>query len=401
MFKIEGIIANTGQRKRIEIDSTTGLITKVAEPTGVADVLLQDELIFPGFIDLHVHAREDTGHTQDYKEDFTTAGQAAINGGIVAFVEMPNNPVPPIDDASYEAKNNLSQKSPVSVLLYAGIGPKTKPLSKKVPYKVFMGKSVGELFFTSLNELEATLKNYTGEYISFHCENPEILEKYKDALTHELRRPAEAEISGVEFALNLIKKYNLRGKICHVSTKDGINKILEAKKEGIDVKVEVTPHHLYFSKPEKMLQVNPPIRSEEDCLRLLELLKTGQVDFLATDHAPHTMEEKENGVSGMPHLDTYGPFVSWLMQEHNFLPSEISRVCSQNPAEFLSNFTKEKYGEIKEGYVGSLTILDLHKQITINKEMLKTKSQWSPFEGVTFPGRVAATVVKGKLYDQK
>ena len=186
MLSIEGIIVNKGEqtRKRVEMDSVTGLITKVAEPTGEADIILQDELIFPGFIDVHVHAREDMSHTQEYKEDVVPAGEAAINGGVVAFAEMPNNPIAPVDDASYDAKNELTKKSAVTILLYAGVGPYTNPLSRKVPYKVFMGPSVGDLFFSSNEELETVLQSYRGQSVSFHCEDPEILIRVSSADTH-------------------------------------------------------------------------------------------------------------------------------------------------------------------------------------------------------------------------
>ncbi|MDD5720905.1 MAG: amidohydrolase family protein [Candidatus Pacebacteria bacterium] len=417
MLSVEGIIANIGEKKRIEIDTQTGLISNITEPSGIADVVLKDEIIFPGFIDLHVHAREDASHKQDYKEDFVTAGEAAINGGVVAIGEMPNNPVPPVDDDSFEKKNNLAKKSSITVVLYAGIGPNTKPLSlghshtgeaKKVPYKAFMGPSVGDLFFTSNEELEKALEKYENQCVSFHCEDPKILEENANKNTHEAKRPPEAEISAVDFALKLIEKYNLVGKICHCSTVLGINKIIDAKKRGINVTVEVTPHHLYFSADAKaladrdetnMLQVNPPIRqSKENRLGLIAFLKNGDIDYLATDHAPHTIEEKGKGISGLTHLDTYGPFTAWLMQEHNFTAKEIERVCSYNPANFINNFISDKYGKIEKGYVGSLTILNLNKQITITKDKLKTKCGWSPFEGITFPGSVAMTIIKGKIY---
>ncbi|OGI74314.1 amidohydrolase [Candidatus Nomurabacteria bacterium RIFCSPHIGHO2_02_FULL_41_18] len=404
MLTIEGNIVSMDKifRGRIEIDQS-GMINKIGEPTGDADFIFKDELVFPGFIDLHVHAREDVIHTQDYKEDFKTAGEAAINGGVVAFADMPNNPTPPIDDASYVAKNSLVQKSPVPVLLYAGIGPDTKPLSKKVPYKVFMGKSIGELFFSSLRGLETALAKYEGQNISFHCEDPNILEDNKNQSTHALRRPKEAEISAVDFALRLIKKYNLIGKICHCSAILALEKIIDAKKHGANVTVEVAPHHLYFDKePNKsLLQVNPPIRqSKKNRLALIEALRRGEIDFLATDHAPHTIEEKENGISGLPQLDTFGPFTTWLVKEHNFSPKEIARVCSQNPGNFFNQFSAQRYGQLKEGYVGSLTILDMNRSISVTKEMLKTKCEWSPFEGVSFPGRVVMTVVKGKVYEK-
>ena len=413
MISIEGNIVNVDShsRGRIEIGDD-GLILSVGEATGKANVILKDELIFPGFIDVHVHARECADHSQDYKEDFVSAGAAAVNGGVVAFADMPNNSVPPVDEKSYEEKGQLAKKSAVDVLLYAGIGPKTFPLAKKVPYKVFMGKSVGDLFFESFEGLDKALEKYKGQSVSFHCEDPKILAANINKQSHEAKRPAEAETSAIDFALLIIEKYNLQGKICHVSTAEGVGKIASAKKRGLKVTAEVTPHHLYFDntviKEEiasdalamtSMFQVNPPIRqTKENRLALIAALKNGDIDFLATDHAPHTIEEKEKGMSGLTHLDTYGPFTTWLMQEHGFTAQDIVRVCSANPGEFVNQFLPENYGKIAEEFVGSLTIIDTSKPVKIDKSMLKTKAGWSPFEGVTFPGRVTYTIVKGKIY---
>ena len=406
MFSIEGIIANSGERKRIEIDTESGLFTKITEVSGVADVVLENQLIFPGFIDIHVHAREDESHTQDYKEDFISASKAAINGGVVAFADMTNNIIAPIDDTSYETKNSLAKKSLITVLLYGGIGPKTNPLEKVVPYKVFMGPSVGDLFFTNREDLEQVISQYAEQNVSFHCEEPTILEENTKALSHETRRPPEAEISAIDFALYLIEKYNIVGKICHCSTIEGINKIINAKKKGLKVSVEVTPHHLYFDETmlgenRKTFQVNPPIRqTTENRLALISLLKSGDIDYLATDHAPHTTEENIKGTSGLTHLDTYGYFVSYLINEHNFTAKEITKVCSENPGNFINKFLTNKYGKIEKDYTGSLTILDMNKKVTITKNMLKTKCKWSPFEGITFPGNVKMTIIKGKVYEK-
>jgi dihydroorotase len=411
MMSIEGNIVNKEgvKRQRVEIDEVSGLITKVGEPTGEADHVFKDELIFPGFIDLHVHAREDASHTQNYKEDFVTAGEAAINGGVVAFAEMPNNPIPPVDDNTYKVKNELTKKSAVPILLYAAISKGTQPFDsgqgKKVPYKVFMGQSIGHLFFSSRSTLEDALKNYQGQYISFHCEDPKILDENKDAPTHEQARPPQAEITAVDTALELIEKYDLTGKICHASTVEGIEKIVAAKKRGVKVTVEVTPHHLFFDETmftkenHGLFQVNPPIRqTKENRLGMITALKRGDIDYLATDHAPHTIEEKQKGISGLTHLDTYGPFTTWLMKEHNFTTEEVARVCSIYPGRFMNNFIEGTYGGVKEGNIGSLTVIDMNKEITITSEFLKTKPKQSPFLGVTFPGSVVATVVKGKFY---
>jgi len=407
MLTIEGNIVNKDKtfRGRIEIGES-GIINKIGEPTGDADFIYKEELIFPGFIDLHVHARECVDHSQDYKEDFTSAGEAAINGGVVLFADMPNNPTPPIDDQSYEEKMKLTKKSPVPVLLYAGIGMNTKPLFKKVPYKVFMGHSIGDLFFINYEDLEKAMEKYHGENISFHCEDPKILEEYKNALTHENKRPKEAEISAVDHALYLIEKYNLIGKICHASTIEAIEKISNARARGVNVTVEITPHHLFFDETmpnldKKELQVNPPIRqTKENRLALIAALKDGKINYLATDHAPHTIAEKKKGISGMPHLDTYGPFTSWLMKEHNFSPEDIARISSYNPGKFVNQFIEEKYGEIKEGFVGSLTVRDMAKSGSILKSHLRTKCGWSPFQDMVFPGSKVMTIVKGKIYDK-
>jgi dihydroorotase len=423
MFTIEGQIVSLDKtsRGRIEIGDD-GLISSVGKETGSADLVLKDELIFPGFIDIHVHARECADHSQDYKEDFTSAGLAAINGGVVAFADMPNNPVAPVDEKSYAEKYELAKKSAVDVLLYAGIGPKTEPLRSvpiyrlsetpinghttgTVPYKVFMGKSVGDLFFENFEQLENILEKYSGQNVSFHCEDPDILEANKNQSTHENQRPPEAEVSAVDFALKLIEKYNLVGKICHCSNKESLLKLTAVKNSNNKITVEVTPHHLYFDETmmanenRKMFQVNPPIRqSSRNRLELIKALKNGDIDYLATDHAPHTIAEKEKGISGMPYLDTFGPFITWLIKEHGFTAQDILRVCSSNPGKFISEFLPNKYGIIEQGFAGSLTILDMNKPITISKSMLKTKAGWSPFEGVTFPGSVTHTIIRGKIY---
>lgn len=405
VLTLEGNIVTEKQtfRGRIEIDDS-GMIHKIGEPIGDADFVFGAELIFPGFIDLHVHARECADHSQDYKEDFVSAGEAAINGGVVAFADMPNNPVAPVDDDSYMEKEKLAKKSPVDVLIYAGIGATTTPLKKKVPYKVFMGPSVGDLFFESRVKLDRAMAKYRGAHVSFHCEDPEIMDARKNESTHEACRPEEAEVSAVDFAISLIEKYDLTGKICHCSTLEGLNKILDARARGLRISTEITPHHLYFDqemlgKISTEFQVNPPIRqTKANRLALITMLKKGEIDYLATDHAPHSEKEKAEGISGLTHLDTFGFFATWLIQEHGFSPVQIARVAARNPGRFFEEFTGHKYGKVAEGYVGSLTVLDLHKENTVTADKLKTKNHWSPFLGITFPGSVVLTVVRGKAY---
>jgi dihydroorotase len=410
MLRVEGRIVNHDAEfdGAVEINTETGLIEQVGPIEGRSDIEVGRCLIFPGFGDLHIHAREDASGTQAYKEDFSSASDAAIHGGVTHVADMPNNPVAPIDDRTYNAKEVLTEKSAVHVTLYAGIGPHTNPLQRHVPYKAFMGPSVGDLFFTSQAQLETAIAKYRGRNVSFHCEDPVILEANKNAATHEQKRPAAAEISATEFALYLIEKYKLVGKLCHYSTRGGLEKIVAARARGIRVTCEVTPHHLFFDdsmitdENRLWLQMNPPLRSPDDRIAMIAALKKGDIDYIATDHAPHTLEEKAKGVSGVPLLDTYGAFAVWLMVNQGFSAKDIARVCAFHPGVFVREFLPGGFGKgfgvIEAGYVGSLTILDLDMPYAVTRESVKTKCAWSPFEGYTLPGSVRYTVNRGELF---
>jgi dihydroorotase len=402
---VEGTLAEIDGVRPGQVLIEDGVITAVGGSLGRAEYVFGPEcLIFAGMGDIHIHARQDVTGRDNYKETFATAAAAALHGGVVHVADMPNNPAAPVDDASYAAKEQLLQREPLPVVftLYAGIGPGTRPLSRQVPYKAYMGPSVGDLFFTSLQQLEQTLAGYRGRNVSFHCEDPVLLEAHKAAPTHETRRPPECELSATRFALAMIERYDLTGKLCHYSVKEGLPLIREAKARGLRVTAEVTPHHVFFdtctiteaSRP--WMQMNPPLRSPADREALLEALRDGTADYLATDHAPHTIAEKQRGASGQPHLDTYGPFVTWLLVEKGFTPQRIAAICCANPGAFVNEYRTEKFGRLLPGHVGSLTVLDLRRPTLVRREDLKTRCGWSPFEGVTFPGSVAAVFVRGQ-----
>jgi dihydroorotase len=410
-------------RRQISFDEKSGLITSVDENKFSRDQIdyyyADDCLLFAGMGDIHIHAREDVSGKNTYKEDFRSVCKAAINGGLVHVADMPNNPVPPIDDKSYLEKMALTKKSEVPILLYAGIGPETRPLSFSVPYKVYMGPSIGDLFFKNNTDLDSVLVHYRGQCVSFHCEDPEILEKHKGEKDHFTKRPVVAELMATDFALSLIEKYGLKGKLCHYSAGEGLESIRRARQNGVNVTCEVTPQHLFFSeekiramdKAEQVhFQMNPPIRSESDAQLLLAALKRGEIDYLATDHAPHSHEEKNAGMSGLPGLDTFGPFVTWLMADCGIKAETIALIASENPGRFFNSFLSSlneksdlmaKWGRgmgfLEKDYSASFTVINLKKPITISREQLKTKAAWSPFLGVTFPGSVETLILAGKV----
>jgi len=366
-----------------------------------ARVYSDDYLIFPGFIDINTHCREDTSGVETHKECYQTAGMAALNGGVTYIADMPDNHIPTVDAETYAAKQELAKKCPIDVLLYAGIGPKTSPFSKHVPYNVYMGPNVGNLFFRDQHELDVALERYRNMSVSFHCECPVMLNRCKNESKHEARRPQICETDAINFAIGLISKYRLQGKICQVSTVASLNSIDSIRRSGVHVYAEITPHHLFFNldmiKPENrpFLQTNPPLRTKADAEALLQALRRGEFEFLASGHAPHTVAEKMTNVSGIPHLDTYGGFVSWLISAGNVDPIRIFRMCCMLPGQWINQFTGRKIGRILPDYEASITILNMTKSVADSRG-LYTRCNWSPFDLRKLPGSVETVYLKGE-----
>ena len=246
---------------------------------------------------------------------------------------MPNNPAAPVDDASYAAKEALLARPnlPVTFTLYAGIGPGTRPLSRHVPYKAYMGPSVGDLFFSQ----PRTARRDAGRTIAARRSASTAKTRSCWSSTRGRRRTKragrrECELSATRFALAMIEKYGLTGKLCHYSVGEGLPLIRDAKARACRVTAEVTPHHVFFDTA-MITDAQSPLDADEPAAaqpgrpgRDARSAARRHGDYLATDHAPHTLDEKEQGVSGQPHLDTYGPFVTWLLVEQGFTPERIA-----------------------------------------------------------------------------
>lgn len=351
-------------------------------------------LIFPGFGDIHVHLREG----EEHKEDFVTGSEAALNGGVTFCCDMPNNPIPPIDQATMDRKRGKLPEHPVHIEMYAAMGPGTVPFGYQ-RYKCFLAHSVGPLFFEDLDAADPLVKTYSGCKITFHCEDPVMIEAAKSAPTHEERRPPEAEAAAVGRVVEWVDKYGITANIAHLSTSGAL---AHATKSGA-VTFEVTPHHLFFDTENRaevergaLLKMNPPLRPPSHRIDLLKAVKEGKATFLATDHAPHPLDQKlsDSPPSGVPLLDTYSGFVTWLLGEQKVAPEIIFRMCCANPADFLG---LEDRGRLKPGCRADITVLDMATPATVKADGLGTKCAWSPFEGVTFPGSVARVIVAGEV----
>lgn len=391
-------------RERFRVDQATGEILERGALDGQPDLVLpEDTLTIPGFIDVHVHCRDDPSGAEHHKEDFGSASRAALHGGITLLGDMPNNPEPPIDRASYQAKLECRQeRALVDIIPYGGIGPGTQPFGGELPYKCYFGPSIGDLNFVGSSPGE-TISDYRGLWITFHAEAEEILEAHENAPTHEERRPPEAEAEAIRQIAALAREHGFHPHIAHLSSAQGLEEVRKARASGLEMTTEVTPHHLFFDLENRSqfacgdwLQMNPPLRSPEHRAALRQGLLDGEIDILATDHAPHSLAENEKGISGVPLLDTFGGFVTHLAADGFSWPTLIDRCC-RRPAELFAPFIQGRMGNLDVGSVASFTCID-EKPWTVRREDIQSRSGWSPFEGVTFPGRVIRTIVRGKAY---
>lgn len=457
---IEGYIATEIKKPfngQIKINNKTGLIESVINGNELkADYTYnKDNLIFAGMGDIHIHAREDETGKQEYKENYKTAGDAALNGGCVHVSAMPNTPKPLTTKKDFEwhRKRIADLTHHVSILNYIGIDEKTKPIGGPDEhfYKCFFGKSIGNLTIEYAIELDEVLSKYNGHNISFHVEYEPIIRASTFGKTHSERRPFTCVIEGLLLLLPLIEKYKIKAKLCHWSIGGkSFDLIEEYRKRGCHIDVEVSPLHLLFDTSNTdenselwlKVQMNPAIRTSKHRMQLIEGLKNGFIQYLATDHAPHTEEEKygafakfrneyqdlsnvdiakkiknenpsvyyetckEDGMSGAPWLDVYALVCAHLMNKYNFTSQDIARVSSYNPGKFVNLHLKQQFlqkeygkgfGRIERGFVGSFTILNLKKRTIIKREDLKTKSGWSPLENKEMLGCIEAVFIAGKL----
>lgn len=455
---VEGWLATHDKkpfRGVVSIDPKSGLITDVSKPSRrVSDYRFGDDcLIFAGFGDVHIHAREDETGKQVYKEDYSTAADAALHGGVVHVSAMPNTPNPVTGRQEFVwHRNRVKQLSkPVSILNYLGIDSKTKPLGKpgEYFYKLYFGKSVGDLTVTYGSDLDTILARYKGQQVSFHVEYEPIVQASASGKTHSDRRPVECVNEGLRILLPLIEKYKIQAKLCHWSTGgESFEMIAEYRKRGCNIVLEVSPLHLLFDTSMTdadpslwtKIQMNPAVQGPDHRAALIKGLKNGFIQFIATDHAPHTEEEKfsaftkfqkefpgktnkdiaaeikkrdeklfldtccENNHSGAPWLDTYALVCTWLMREHGFTSQDIARVSSYMPGRFVNPHLKRQFpgkkfgkgfGELKKGFMGSLTVLNTQKQTLVKREDLKTKVGWSALQGRVLPGAIEAVFIGG------
>ena len=374
--------------------------------------------LIPGIIDDQVHFRE-PGLT--HKGTIFTESRAAVAGGITSFIEQPNTVPNAVTQELLENKYKIaSEKSFANYsFMMGGTNDNLDELLKTNPknvagIKLFLGSSTGNMLVDNEEVLEKIFSS-TKMLIAVHCEDEATikanLEKYHEQYgedipvsAHPLIRSAEACYISSSKAVELAKKTGARLHVFHISTAKELelfsNKIpLEEKK----ITAEVCVHHLWFTdqdydKKGNLIKWNPAVKTEKDRDALWEALLDDRIDVIATDHAPHTLEEKKQKYAKAP---SGGPLVQHavvaMFEKYHQGKISIEKIIEKmahNPAKL---FKIEKRGFIKEGYFADLAIINTGLPWTVKKDNILYKCGWSPFEGTTFKSRITHTFVNGQL----
>ena len=402
----------------IENEIITKISTEIKPTKNVEVINAEGKYLVPGFIDDQVHFRE-PGLT--HKANIATESRAAIAGGITTFIEMPNTVPQATTQDLLEDKFKIAAVDSYAnySFMFGGTNDNLEELLKTDPKKVagiklFLGSSTGNMLVDNEEVLEKIFSS-TKMIISVHCEDEATIrkntaiykEKYGDNIPlkyHPLIRSEEACYLSSSKAIELAKKTGARLHVFHLSTEKETHLFRnDIPIEEKQITSEVCIHHLWFSDKDyeekgTHIKWNPAVKTEKDRLGLWKALLDNRIDVLATDHAPHTLDEKNNSYLNAP---SGGPLVQHAIiallekVKEGVIPIEKAvEKISHNPAKL---FQIEKRGFIKEGYFADIVLIDANKSQTVSKDNILYKCGWSPFEGTTFSSTITHTFVNGNL----
>jgi dihydroorotase len=357
-------------------------------------------VVLPGMIDLHVHCREPG---DEHKEDFLTASQAAVAGGVTTFFDMPNNKEPTSTMDALGRKRKLAKKAVCNYGFNFGVVEIDEEL--RIREKIKEKYNISEVKEAVKEKCVKAVKVYLGETTGGLVINDlKVVEK---ALNVAKIVMLHVEDDLIEEVLKIFDEYNKKHGggvlyICHVNSKKMVDIIKKYKKKLKDkLFCEVSPHHLYFTVNDKerlgpLFKVKPDILSTNDQKALWKALADGIIDVVATDHAPHTLQEKFGGEvpNGMPGLETALPVLLDAVNQNILKIGDVIRAYSENPAKI---FGLKRRGKIKEGYHADLTLVQMNLKKSVINDTLLTKCKWSAFGNSELVGFPMYTIINGNL----
>lgn len=371
------------------IDGKISEIGKEINKTEVETIDVKGLTLMPAFIDTHAHFRE-PGLT--HKEDIESGSKAAAKGGYTGVCLMGNtNPICSSREVVEYVRNRAKEVGLVDIHQCVSITEN------------FGGKSIEHLnAFEDDAELVAITDDGVGVMDSSIM--MKAMEKAKENNWIVMSHAEDKTFSKIDMRiaedlmtirdLYLAKVTKARLHMAHVSTIESIAAIRRAKKEGANVTCEVTPHHIGLTTEESNYRVNPPIREKDDVKAIIEGIKDGTVDCIGTDHAPHTQEDKEKGAPGMVGLETaFSICYTELVKKYGITINKLSELMSRNPANILGM----NKGSITIGKDGDLVLVDLDKEVIIDKDKFVSKGKNTPFHGRKYFGEVVMTIKAGKV----
>jgi dihydroorotase len=379
---------------------------------------LHGMLLLPGLIDAHVHLRDEE---KAYKETFYTGTAAAAAGGFTTVLDMPNNE--PLTASAQTLKNRMQlakRRVIVNVGFYATFPEDSEEIASiasegAVGFKLFMAEQVGGLNLDDDEALKEALKQTVGLQVpvAAHAEDKALLKKATDELKLAKRDDLNAflkahdpkiEVAAIEHLLRLNAEPKARLHFCHVSTKGGLEAITHARKKGETATCEVTPHHLLVSSAEysqlgSRAVTMPPLRSREHVDALWKGIAEGTVDTVGSDHAPHTLEEKEassiwDTKVGVPGLETTLPLMLTMVHKNRLQLPQLLELLAEKPAEI---FRLPNKGHIVESAAADLVVVDFKQRFKIDASKFQSKAKFSPFNGWDVQGKPVKTYVNGTL----
>ena len=418
------LMISDGSRKAADVvvsgDRISGIYPPGKAPeasAGSATIIEASGLwLLPGIIDDHVHFRE-PGLT--HKADIASESAAAAAGGVTSFMEMPNTVPQTVSIKEWEHKNSLAaERSVINYSFYIGATDNNiEELRRANPalvpaFKLFLGASTGNMLVSDSEALEAIFR--LGKIpVACHCEDEKIIransaayrEEYGDSISpsfHPLIRSREACLSSSTAAVSLARRNGAKLHLLHLSTAEEIQLLTPGDDSSLKQIIgEACVHHLWFddsayAEKGNLVKWNPPIRRKSDREALVKAVREGLIDIIATDHAPHTLEEKSapyfSAPSGGPSIQHSLVMMLELCHRGELSPELVVTKMCHNPA-LLFGITGR--GFIREGYRADLVLVDPASLQTVSRENILYKCGWSPLEGTTFRSSVVTTIVNG------